>query len=74
MADGKEIIDRGGIVDNFAAQVIDARSVTVLRDGEQIDIVIPSDFVQQLMRDKKGFAGYKDDLPLCGYGAERLRS
>ncbi len=63
LADGKEIIDRGGIVDNFAAQVIDARSVTVLRDGEQIDIVIPSDFVQQLMRDKKGFAGYKDDLP-----------
>ncbi|MDO5665435.1 MAG: RIP metalloprotease RseP [Bacteroidia bacterium] len=62
-ADGKEIIDRAGVVDNFAAQVIDAKTVTVLRNGQEINIQLPDDFVQQLMRDKKGFAGYKDDVP-----------
>ncbi len=62
-ADGKEIIDRAGIVDNFAAQVIDAQTVTVLRNGKEINIPMPADFVQQLMRDKKGFAGYKDEVP-----------
>lgn len=62
-ADGKEIIDRGDIVDNFAAQVINARRVTVLRNGLEVNLQMPEDFVQQLMRDKKGFAGYKNNLP-----------
>lgn len=62
-ADGKEIIDRGDIVDNFAAQVINARRVTVLRNGLEVNLQMPEDFVQQLMRDKKGLAGYKNNLP-----------
>lgn len=62
-ADGKEVIDRGDIVDNFAAQVIDAKTVTVLRDGQEMNITMPEDFVKQLMRDKKGFANYKNDIP-----------
>lgn len=63
-ADGKDIIDRGDIVDNFAAQVIDAKQVTVLREGVQVNIAIPEDFMKQLMREKKGFAGYKNDVPV----------
>ncbi|MGI6046636.1 MAG: RIP metalloprotease RseP [Petrimonas sp.] len=62
-ADGKEIIDRGGVIDNFATHTINAKTVTVLRNGQEVNIQIPADFVQQLMRDKKGFAGYKDDVP-----------
>lgn len=62
-ADGKEIIDRGDIVDNFVAQVIAAQQVTVLRNGQEVNINLPEDFMQQLMREKKGFAGYKNDVP-----------
>lgn len=62
-ADGKEIIDRGDIVDNFAAQVIAAKQITVLRDGQEVNLSMPDDFMQQLMREKKGFAGYKNDVP-----------
>ncbi len=77
-ADGKDIIDRGDIVDNFASQIIDAEQVTVLRDGREVVIPMPDDFVQQLMRDKKGFAGYKNDVPTVinkvqqGSEAERI--
>ena len=62
-ADGKEIIDRGDIVDNFAAQVISAKNITVSRDGQEVNITLPADFMQQLMREKKGFAGYMSDIP-----------
>ncbi|MDD3789821.1 MAG: RIP metalloprotease RseP [Petrimonas sp.] len=62
-ADGKDIIDRGDIVDNFASQVIDAETVTVMRNGKEVNIAMPEDFVQQLMRDKKGFANYKNEIP-----------
>ncbi len=62
-ADGKEIIDRGDIVDNFVAQVIASKQVTVLRDGQEVNINMPEDFMQQLMREKKGFAGYKNNVP-----------
>lgn len=76
-ADGKEIIDRSGVVDNFAAQIIDAKTVTVLRNGQEVNIRMPDDFVQQLMRDKKGFAGYKDvpivvDMAQKGSEAEKI--
>jgi len=33
-----------------------AKQVNVLRNGQQIAISIPADFMQQLLRDKKGFA------------------
>jgi len=41
--------------DAFRA-VISARYVTVLRDGQEKQIPIPSDMMQRVMRDNKGFA------------------
>ncbi|MGV8962584.1 MAG: RIP metalloprotease RseP [Candidatus Saccharimonadaceae bacterium] len=58
-ADGKEVIDRFDIVDNFISQVIESKIVTVLRNGKELQIAIPSNFVQKLMVEKKGFAGYR---------------
>lgn len=37
-------------------QVIEAKNVTVLRDGVETVIPIPEDMMQRFMRDKKGFA------------------
>ena len=58
-ADGKEVIDRFDIVDNFISQVIEANKVTVLRDGREVEIDMPANFVQRLMEEKQGFAGYR---------------
>lgn len=37
-------------------QVVNAKTVTVLRDGVETEIAIPEDMMQRVMRDKKGFA------------------
>lgn len=37
-------------------QVVNAKTVTVLRDGVEAEIAIPEDMMQRVMRDKKGFA------------------
>ena len=37
-------------------QVVNAKTVTVLRDGVEAEITIPEDMMQRVMRDKKGFA------------------
>lgn len=58
-ADGKEVIDRFDMVDNFASQVIEADQVTVLRNGEEVIVEMPDNFVQKLMAEKQGFAGYR---------------
>ena len=58
-ADGEEVIDRFDLVDNFASQVIESNTVTVLRDNRQVDISMPTNFVQKLMEEKQGFAGYR---------------
>lgn len=58
-ADGKEVIDRFDIVDNFISQVIEADKVTVLRNGREVEIDIPANFVHRLMEEKQGFAGYR---------------
>ena len=58
-ADGKEVIDRFDLVDNFASQVVEADIVTVLRDGKEVEIAMPDKFVQKLMEEKQGFAGYR---------------
>lgn len=57
--DGKPAIDRGGIVDNLPAQIISAKTVTVLRGGKKTEVSVPEDLPQQLMRDKKGFGSYQ---------------
>lgn len=58
-ADGKEVIDRLDIVDNFASRIIESKQVVVLRKNQEVSINIPSDFVKRLMVDKQGFAGYR---------------
>lgn len=50
-------------------QVLEARTVTVLRDGKEVAIPMPTDMMQRLLRDKKGFAGLRfpmvvKDLPI----------
>ncbi len=40
-------------------RVVEARSVTVLRDGAETVIPIPEDMMQRLLRDKKGFAALR---------------
>lgn len=74
-ADGEEVIDRSDLVDNFASQVIEADQVTVLRNGQEVVIDIPSNFVQMLMEENKGFAGYRvptvvQDVEEGGYADE----
>lgn len=58
-ADGKEVIDRSDLVDNFASQVVESDKITVLRDGKEVEVTMPSNFVQKLMEEEKGFAGYR---------------
>ena len=58
-ADGKEVIDRFDMVDNFASQVIESDRVTVLRNGKEVVIDMPNNFMQTLMVEKQGFAGYR---------------
>lgn len=38
--------------------VINAEKVVVLRDGKETTITMPCDFMQQMLREKKGFATY----------------
>lgn len=52
-ADGVELERFGG--DSFR-QVVEAKNVTVLRDGKETVIPIPDDMMQRCMRDGKGFA------------------
>ncbi len=58
-ADGVEVIDRSDLVDNYSSQVVEADKITVLRNGQEIVIDMPADFVQKLMAEKQGFAGYR---------------
>jgi hypothetical protein len=39
--------------------VVGARTVTVLRDGQEAAIAIPADAMQRLLRNKDGFANYR---------------
>lgn len=39
--------------------VVEASSVTVKRNGEMVNIPIPQEFMQQFLRDKKGFASMR---------------
>jgi regulator of sigma E protease len=50
-------------------KVVNAKTVTVLRDGREISIGIPADLMQHLLRDKEGFAYYR--IPMIVSGVER---
>lgn len=44
---------------NILTAVLDAQTVTVLRNGVETVIPIPDDMAQRFLRDKEGFAGYR---------------
>lgn len=54
-ADGKTL-ERFG--EATIREVAEAKEVTVLRDGKDVRINMPADFMQQLIRDKQGFANF----------------
>ncbi len=41
------------------SDVLDAKTVTVIRDGVETVISIPEDMARRFLRDKQGFAGYR---------------
>ncbi|MCD7848416.1 MAG: RIP metalloprotease RseP [Parabacteroides sp.] len=49
--------------------VLNAQTVTVLRDGVETIIPIPGDMAQRVMRDKKGFASYRFPMVVRELGA-----
>ena len=49
-------------------RVLDAQTVTVLRDGVETVINMPDDMVQRVMRDKKGFANIRFPMVLQDVG------
>lgn len=55
-ADNTEL-DRYG--ENTIRAIASAKEVRVLRDGKEVAIPVPSDFMQQLMGQKKGFAAFR---------------
>ncbi|MDH6533964.1 RIP metalloprotease RseP [Parabacteroides sp. 52] len=48
------VLERFG--ENSFRQVVEARTVTVIRDGIEVVIPMPEDMMQRVLRDKKGFA------------------
>ena len=48
--------------------VLNAQTVTVLRDGVETVIPIPEDMAQRVMRDKKGFASFRFPMVVRGLG------
>ena len=45
--------------EGFLRKAVNAKTVTVLRNGKEVAINIPDDMMQRLMRDKEGVAGYR---------------
>ncbi|MDR1525643.1 MAG: RIP metalloprotease RseP [Tannerella sp.] len=52
--------------ENCLRQVVNARTVTVLRDGKNVAIAIPEDMMQRILRDKEGFAYYRFPAIIAG--------
>lgn len=55
-ADGADLVR---FDENCFRRVLNAKTVTVMRDGMETVIPIPEDIAQRVMRDKKGFAAYR---------------
>ena len=66
--DGDQLVAADGVAqDRFNPEVFaKAAEVTVNRNGESIRIVMPEDFIQRMMRDKKGFAGLRYPMLIEG--------
>ncbi|KAA6304666.1 putative zinc metalloprotease, partial [termite gut metagenome] len=55
-ADDKDLVRYDG---NMLRQIVDARIVTVLREGKKVQVYIPDDMMQSLMADSVRFASYR---------------
>lgn len=55
--------------ENSFRQVLNAKTVTVLRDGVETVIPIPEDIAQRVMRDRKGFADYRFPMVIDRFAA-----
>lgn len=55
-ADDKEL-ERFGV--RTLLDVADAKTVTVLRNGQEVNLAIPQSLMQNLLADKEGFANYR---------------
>ena len=55
-ADGEELQRLNG---HSVRQIVNAQSVTVLREGQEVTIAIPADMMQRLLRNKDTFANYR---------------
>ncbi|MDR2497099.1 MAG: RIP metalloprotease RseP [Tannerellaceae bacterium] len=50
--------------------VVNASSVTVLRDGQEVGIAIPDDMMKRVLADKKGFASERIPVIVKGFSYE----
>lgn len=53
--------------ENTFRKLVEAREVTVLRNGEEVRIAVPGDFMQRLMREKQGFVGLRYPMVVQGF-------
>lgn len=71
-ADDKEL-DRFGV--RTLLDVADAEKVTVLRDGQEVELTMQEGLMENLLKDKEGFAAYRVPTvvyePIDGGAAER---
>lgn len=56
--------------ENCLRQVMNARTVTVLRDGIETVIPIPEDIARRVMHDRKGFADYRFPMVIDHFSEE----
>lgn len=61
--DGDILLSADGVaLDRFepsVRRIVNSKEVTVLRNGQPVTIAVPIDMMQQLMRNKQGFAGLR---------------
>lgn len=56
--------------ENTFRSLVGAQEVTVLRNGELVKISVPEDFMQRLMREKKGFVAHRYPMVVEGFPQE----
>ena len=62
--DGDRLLSADGVAftrydGDMLSKVVDAREVSVLRDGQKVSVYIPEDMMQRLMKDSIRFASYR---------------
>lgn len=73
--DGDRLVSADGVplerLDEHTFRLLaEAKEVTVLRNGETVKIDVPDDFMQRLMRDKKGLVAYRYPMVVGEFGPD----